>query len=111
VKLGAAKHIQSVYNRLKKKDYLQRELAEIQAAKYEHLERIQVPLAAKVVDKALKDKELNLKDKMPFVKLVYDKSFGELHRNVSEGSVNIGAIKNAQIIIQGALNRNSDADD
>lgn len=108
--LGAAKHIQTVYVRLKKKDYLQKEFSEIKKYHDEYLQREQLPIAAKVVTKALKNKELKESAKYPYVKLVYDKAYGETHNVAHQSGVSIGAIQNAQIIIQSDLSGNDDSE-
>ena len=97
--LGGAKHIQTVYKRLKQKDYLQRDLPEIEKYEQEVLHREDLPLARKVARKALKNKEMNEKEKFPYVKLVYDKAYGETHRNVSTPGVSIESIQIASVNI------------
>ena len=103
VDLGVTAHIHSVYNRLKKKDYLQREMTEIENHLQEQLVREDYPLARKRLVKALKDKDITHKEALPYVKLVYDKTHGEKYINKSPEVVHIGAIKNAQFVIQSDL--------
>ena len=100
VSLGAAQHIQSVYGRLKKKDYLQAELSQIEDYHAQQLQREDYPLARKRLNKALKDPELSHKEAFPMIKLVYDKVHGEKHFNQAPQVVNIESINNAQFNIK-----------
>ena len=100
VALGITKHIQSVYNRLKKKDYLQAELSQIEDFHAQQLQREDYPLARKRLNKALKDSELTHKEALPYVKLVYDKVHGEKHFNQAPQVIHIDSINNAQFNIK-----------
>ena len=100
VALGITKHVQSVYNRLKKKDYLQAELSQIEDYHAQQLQREDYPLARKRLNKALKDPELSHKEAFPMIKLVYDKVHGEKHFNQAPQVVNIESINNAQFNIK-----------
>ena len=100
VSLGAAQHIQSVYGRLKKKDYLQAELSQIEDFHAQQLQREDYPLARKRLNKALKDSELTHKEALPYVKLVYDKVHGEKHFNQAPQVIHIDSINNAQFNIK-----------
>ena len=105
VELGGAKHIQTVYNRLKKRDYLQAELSQIEDYHAQQLQREDYPLARKRLNKALSDKDetgayvLSHKEAFPMIKLVYDKVHGEKHFNQAPQVVNIESINNAQFNI------------
>jgi len=79
--LGAVKHQNTVYKRLKKSDYLRSELAEIERKINEELHRDLYPLASKRVKHALKSKEYNDLQVKEYVKLVFDKVHGENHIN------------------------------
>ena len=98
--LGLVKHKQTVYNRLKKKDYLNAELSKIEDFHAQQLQREDYPLARKRLNKALKDQELTHKEALPYVKLVYDKVHGEKHFNQAPQVVNIESINNAQFNIK-----------
>ena len=107
VGLGAAKHIQSVYGRLKKKDYLNAELSQIEDFHAQQLQREDYPLARTRLRKALNDKDkttgeyvLSHKEAFPMIKLVYDKVHGEKHFNQAPQVVNIESINNAQFNIK-----------
>ena len=100
VDLGAAKHIQSVYGRLKKRDYLNAELVQIENYHAQQLQREDYPLARKRLNKALKDKDITHKEALPYVKLVYDKVHGEKHFNQAPQVIHIDAINNAQFLIK-----------
>jgi len=101
--MGVTNHIQSVYNRLKKKDYLNKEIAEIETQHHQQLVREDYPLARKRLAKALKDKDLTHKEAFPFVKLAYDKVHGETFKNAPSAGIPMVAIQNAQIIVQGDI--------
>ena len=100
VSLGAAKHIQSVYGRLKKRDYLNAELSQIEDFHAQQLQREDYPLARKRLNKALKDNDITHKEALPYVKLVYDKVHGEKHFNQAPQVIHIDAINNAQFLIK-----------
>ena len=118
-KLKASKIIRSnatLYKRYNNSDYLRREFSEVEKQQIEQLHREEYPLARKRVRKALKNKDLDDKSAFPYVKLVYDKVYGEKTRNNSEPGIQIGAIQNAQFIIESDLkstddNSNSDGQD
>ena len=103
--LGLVKHKQTVYNRLKKRDYLQAELSQIEDYHAQQLQREDYPLARKRLNKALSDKDetgayvLSHKEAFPMIKLVYDKVHGEKHFNQAPQVVHIDAINNAQFNI------------
>lgn len=99
VDLGLAKHKPTVYNRLRKRDYLQAELQQIENFHAQQLQREDYPLARKRLNKALKDKEITHKEALPYVKLVYDKVHGEKHFNQAPQVIHIDSINNAQLII------------
>ena len=99
VDLGIAKHKPTVYNRLRKRDYLQAELLEIENYHAQQLQREDYPLARKRLNKALKDKDITHKEALPYVKLVYDKVHGEKHFNQAPQVVHIDSINNAQFNI------------
>ena len=104
--LGLTKHKQTVYNRLKKKDYLNAELSKIEDFHAQQLQREDYPLARKRLRKALNDKDkdgeyvLSHKEAFPMIKLVYDKVHGEKHFNQAPQVVNIESINNAQFNIK-----------
>ena len=106
--IGATNHVQSVYNRLKKKDYLNMELSELENQLRQQLVRDTYPLAVKRATKALKNKDLDDKAAFPYVKLAYDKVHGETYRNVSQPGISIDSIQNAQIIVGNLLEPTKD---
>ena len=99
VALGGAKHIQTVYKRLKLKDYLRAEIQSVRDNNREYLDRIIVPDALKVTRKAIRNKDLTEKEKLPYVKLAMDKSFGETHHHTAPQQVNIKNIESIQVAI------------
>ena len=103
IALGAAKHPQAVYNRLRKKDYLQAEIQTVRDSNRQYLDRIIVPKALKSVQKAINNKDLDEKGKFPYIKLAIDKSFGDIHHTEAPQVVNIESIQNAQFLIKADL--------
>ena len=99
VSLGGAAHIQTVYKRLKLKDYLHAEIGTIRDHNRQLLDRTIVPDALKVMHKAIKSKVLDEKAKLPYVKLAVDKSFGDIHHVEQPSVINIKSINNAQFVI------------
>ncbi|GAF98941.1 unnamed protein product, partial [marine sediment metagenome] len=59
-------------------DYIQREFEAVKQHSRDRVERVQVPLAAKRVEKALRDTKADHKTVFPYAKLVYDKSMGDM---------------------------------
>ena len=97
VELGATKHIQSVYRRLKQKDYLNRELQEVRAHNLESIQRQHVPKALRKLNSILtqnKDKKLQLQA----VNTTLKYGMGEMV-NVPTPGVSIGAINVASLNI------------
>ena len=99
--LGLSKNDKYIYNRLGKNDYLNRELAEIENKHRETMLRETYPKAEKVVEEALdaSNRKLKLKDKLGYVKLVYDKVHGETHRTIAQQTMNIANIERLQVVI------------
>ena len=75
--LGIIKHPSSIYKRLKRSDYLARDIAEIRQHHRETLSRELVPLAIKNTKKALKSDDIADSIKLGYTKMVMDKEFGE----------------------------------
>ena len=105
VEMGLAKHEKSIYSRLKDNDYLSGELIAIENAHRETMLRETYPKAEKVVEEALdaSNRRLKLKDKLGYVKLVYDKVHGETYKHVSQPTINVANIERMQVIINGDL--------
>ena len=99
VGLGITKHPESVYRRLAKKDYLSAEIHAIRDHNRQYLDRLIVPDALAYMKKTIKNKELDEKTKLPYIKLAVDKSFGDIHHVEQPSVVHIDAINNAQFII------------
>lgn len=102
-KLGIVKHTNSVYHKLRKSDYLRRELPELERLINEDLHRNLYYLANKGVEKALKNNDLPDGIKYNYHKLVFDKVHGEKHINASPTQVNIGNIEKIQVAIKGKI--------
>ena len=107
---GIAKHLINAgycdshtvpYDRLKKRDYLRSELAKIQAHHRQQMVREDYPLARSVLNKALKNKDLDIRDKTPLVKLVYDKVHGDQGPASPATTINIGHMQVLQGIMRG----------
>ena len=101
VESGFSRNEKTIYSRLKKNDYLCRELQAIENHHQEALIRETYPIAEKVLNRALKsrDKTLDLKGKFPYVKLAYDKVHGETHKHTSSPTINIQAVEKMQVVI------------
>ncbi len=99
-RLGHSASERSIYQRLKRSDYLRTELAKIEQYHIEQLHRDDYPLARKRVRKALKDKELNEKEVFSYVKLIYDKVHADKHHNLGPGFISIDTITNIQMMIK-----------
>lgn len=108
VDLGGAKHIQTVYKRLKQKDYLTRELQEVRSHNLERIQREHVPKALIKLKKQLNNKDDRVQLSAINTTLKY--GMGEMINTPAPG-VSIGAIQNAQILIQGAISSSSGAKD
>lgn len=100
IALGSAKHKESVFRKLRKRDYKVGEIGTIRDYNRQYLDRIIVPDALKVMKNAIKSKDLPIKDKQPWVKLAVDKSFGEIRHTEQPQVVHIDAINNAQFVIK-----------
>jgi len=85
----------SVYRRLTRSQQLKENIDIVRQNSSEYLSRILVPQALKNTDKALKSKDLSLKEKLPFNKLTLDKEFGadDSKRPTQPIQVNIGQIQ------------------
>jgi hypothetical protein len=97
--MGTTKHVQAVYRKLTKKEYRTAEIQTVRDSNRQLLDRIIVPDALMVMKKAVKDKDLSYKEKLPYVKLAVDKSFGDIHHTEQPSVVHIDSINNAQFII------------
>ena len=107
---GISKHLnntgtiishQAIYSRLKKRDYLRGKVEEIQAHHRQQMVREDYPLARSVLNKALKNKDLDIRDKTPLVKLVYDKVHGDQGPASPATTINIGHMQVLQGIMRG----------
>lgn len=90
---------QAVYHRLKKRDYLRRDIEEIRQNHREQISRELMPLALKATKKALKDKSLSLKDKHQYVNTVIKSDLGDQGANDKPATINIEQLENLQIIM------------
>ncbi len=100
---GKAVSKNRIYERLKRSDYLRTEFARIEKYHMEQLHRDTYPLAAKRMNKALKNKELDDNKVFPYVKLAYDKVHGETHKHVPAPTISVGNIEKMQVIINNDL--------
>ena len=90
-----------IYVKLRKSDYLTREIDAIRAHNRETLERTVVPLALSVTHKALKSKDIPLKDKQPWASMALKQGMGsEPGESTAPSMINIDKM---QVIIQQAL--------
>lgn len=102
VDLGVVKNRATVYNRLKRNDYLRAEIDTIRRAHREQWSREVYPLAVKRAKKALKDKRMDAKDVFPYVKLAVDKELTVEQTPTAQQIINIDQI---QMLIQDGLGR------
>jgi len=79
---------------MEQNDYLKGELIRIENSHRETMLRLTYPKAEKVVEEALdaSSRKLKLKDKLGYVKLVYDKVHGETYKHVTAPTISIGNI-------------------
>jgi hypothetical protein len=105
IDIGAAKHKESVFRRLRKRDYKHGEISTIRDYNRQYLDRLIVPKALKVMDKAIKADDISDKDKYPYVKLAIDKSFGEIRHNEQPQVVRIDSINKAQILVKNIIDK------
>ena len=103
VELGGAKHIQTVYKRLRAKDYLQGGIQDIETFHNEFLQRELAPLALRNIKKVYKDKSLAPKERFSYDKLIADKMYGEKHVHTGRQQVNIGSVERIQVMINNSL--------
>ena len=86
------KHASTFYRIYKVKEYIQRPIDEIRNNLMERVERIQLPLAAKRTEKALRNKGLSEKEVFPWVNMVYKTGLGEAVPAVAQ-TIRIGQIQ------------------
>ena len=98
VDVGIMQLPNTIYKRLKQRDYLKERLNDLDHYWKELKSRELMPLATKELKAGLKDKDLAFKDKMPAIKLVYDKQFGE-DRTPARQDTHI-SIDQVQVLIQ-----------
>ena len=94
---GIHKHPKSIYRALKKNDYLRREIKAIESHHYERLQRKIVPQALDLVEKAMRSKDLDIKDKVPFIKLGLDKGMADRSDAPAQVLINIQTAEAVQI--------------
>jgi len=99
VRLGASKNPKTIHHKWRVNDYLRAEIQAVRAHSREKLDRIMLPKALKVARKALDNNELTEKDKFRYVKLVVDKSFGDIVHTDQPQVVNVGTIEKMQVVI------------
>jgi len=99
--IGLSKNSKSIYSRLEASDYLEGELIRIENNHRETMLRLTYPKAERVVEEALdaSNRKLKLKDKLGYVKLVYDKVHGETHRHITAPTINVANIERMQVVI------------
>jgi len=103
--MGVIKDERSVYKRTKKNPYVTAELAEIRRKNFETMSREIVPEALKIHKKALKSKELTLKEKHPWVVAAERAEFhyDQTKAPGAKETVNIGQLQVYQQIVQANL--------
>ncbi len=84
-----------------KNSYFNAELMTVENAHRETMIRSTYPKAEAVVERALDstDKKLDLKSKLGYVKLVYDKVHGETHKHVGAPTIHIDNVERLQAVI------------
>jgi hypothetical protein len=105
VALGLSRCKDTIYQRLKKSEYLRAEFAAIEKHIQEQLVREDFPLARRVAHKALRPAQMSEKDKFPYVKLVYDKALANRKDKIPESPVSIGTIERLQVIMKATLEK------
>ena len=99
----------SVYSR---KEYIQRSIEEIKQNHNDRINRIQIPLAMKVTEKALKDKDLTFDQKHKWAASVYKAGLGDATPIPITQHIKIGTIQALiQTQVQGALDKEEDVID
>jgi len=101
--MGIYRHPQSAYRMLTKSRYLRADLDAVRQSNREFLSRKIVPKALKLHAEALNDKSLDIKDKLPWVKLAHDKEFAEDAPKPMAETINIEQI---QVLIADTLGVN-----
>ena len=104
VDLGKAQSTRHIYDRLKKSDILRESFAAVEKFHLEQLTRDIYPAASKRWLKALKDKDLSVKEVTPLIKLAADKQFGETHKHVTQQTISIGHLEKMRVLINTDLN-------
>jgi seryl-tRNA synthetase len=99
--LGISKDRKSVHNRWYKNDYLRREITEVRNRNLSELQRKHVPKALKKLNKLLNEKE-DKKLQLQAVNTTLKYGMGEIINAPSPG-ISVGAIENAQIFVNSAL--------
>lgn len=105
VEHGLSRCKDTIYQRLKKSDYLRAEFAAIEKHTHEQLVREDFPLARRVARKALRSSQMSEKDKFSYVKLVYDKALADRKDKTSVSPVSLETIERLQVIIEASLQR------
>ena len=90
---------QAIYHRLKKRDYLRRDIEQIRANHREQISRELMPEALKVTRKALKDKTLSAKDKHPYVAMIVKSDLGDQGADTKPQVINIEHLERMQVIM------------
>ena len=90
---------QAIYHRLKKRDYLRRDIDAIRANHREQISRELMPMALGVTRKALKDKEMSAKDKHPYVSMVIKSDLGDQGADNKPTTINIEHLERMQVIM------------
>ena len=90
---------QAIYHRLKKRDYLSRDIDQIRANHREQISRELMPEALKVTRKALKDKAMSAKDKHPYVAMIVKSDLGDQGADTKPTMINIEHLERMQVIM------------
>lgn len=98
--IGSIHSHTTVYNRLKKSEYLRGDIERIRQNHREQISRELMPLALKVTRKALKSKDLSDKDKHAYVSTVIKSDLGEQPEKAPQATINITAL---QAIVEGNM--------
>lgn len=98
--IGQCTSTDTVYKRLRRKDYLRREVEEIRQNHREQISRELMPLALKVTRKALKSKDMSEKDKHPYVQMVVKSDLGDQGADGKPATINIEHLERMQVLLK-----------
>lgn len=102
--LGVVTHPQSANRRFRKSDYLKRDLEEVKAHIRENGTRRIVPLAMKIHEKVLNNKNIPDEDKLPWVKQAQKLEYGDDHnKGVNVQQMNVAQLQVYQTLVADGL--------